>query len=193
VIITLAVPAYRQTVHVQTATAWVQDALAAKELGWTPVPFWVDCSGISRARNLIVKAAEDMNARLLLMTDSDTFPDVPDGGLKHMWHVMQQESAAVVGAAVMLRNGERVNCEPARPGGVYPGVVGTAYMLIDLWKLRELPKPWFVHTNNDDGLSTKRGEDIYFCRLAADAGHRVIVNYALPMAHHDQSVARTFE
>lgn len=191
-IVALAVPAYRQSINVQTAAAWVQDALTARELGWRPVPIWVDCSGIARARNKIVESAESAGARLLLMADSDTFPDTPDGGLGHMWHVMQQEQAAVVGAAVATRNGTRVNCEPARAGEVYAGEVGTAYMLIDLWKLRELPKPWFVHRDSADGLSVECGEDVYFCRHAKAHGHRVVVNYSLPTGHMDQSVARTF-
>lgn len=188
----LAIPAYRQSINVQTAYTWAQDSMSALELGWHPVNIWVDNSGIPRARNVIVETAVKAGCRLLLMCDSDTFPDVQEGGLKHMWHVMQQEQAAVVGAAVVTRNGSRVNCEPSRPGEVYPGEVGTGYMLIDLFKLRELPRPWFVHRDTPDGLRVECGEDIAFCRLAKEHGHRVIVNYALPMAHADQSCSRTF-
>jgi hypothetical protein len=99
----------------------------------------------------------------------------------------------VVAAAFVIRNGERVNCEPARPGEVYPGEAGTAYMLIDMWKLRELPRPWFVHKDTEDGLSVECGEDIRFCRWAREHGHSVIVNYALPTGHAMSHVARTFE
>ena len=190
--IALAVPAYRQVLNVNTAMAWTQDTLTAASMGWQPFPFSVDVSGIARARNLIVKTAEDNQARLLLMMDSDSFPDVPEGGLAHMWQVMQDHSAAVVGAAFVMRNGTRVNCEPSRPGEVYEGEVGTAYMLIDLWKLRDLPKPWFVQRDSADGTKVECGEDIYFCRHAKANGHRVIVNYALPTAHVDQSASRTF-
>jgi len=191
--IALAVPAYRQGINIHSAVAWMQDALTARELGWQPFPLWVDCSGIARARNVIVKTAEDAGARLLLMMDSDSFPDVQEGGLGHMWHVMQQESAAVVAAAFVTRNGSRVNCEPVKPGEVYEGEVGTAYMLIDLWRLRDLPRPWFVHQDTDDGLKVKCGEDVYFCRHAKAHGHRVIVNYALPTGHMDLKASRTFE
>lgn len=188
----LAIPAYRQTVSVQSAYAWQQDALSCIELGWQPFPIWVDNSGIPRARNTIVKVAEDKGARLLLTMDADTFPMVPEGGLKHMWQVMQQHRAAVVGAAVVTRNGTRVNCEPSKPGECYPGEVGTGYMLIDLWKLRELPKPWFVQQDTADGLGVSVGEDIGFCRAVSAAGHTVIVNYELPMGHGYSQVAATF-
>lgn len=192
-IIALAIPAYRQTVNVQTAYAWAQDSMTALELGWKPVLVWCDNSGIARARNVIVKTAEDAGARLLLMCDSDGFPDVREGGLAHMWRVMQEQQAAVVGAAFVTRNGARVNVEPSRPGEIYDGEVGTGYMLVDLWRLRDLPRPWFVHKDTSDGLKVECGEDVYFCRHAKAHGHRVIVNYALPTAHMDQHAARTFD
>jgi hypothetical protein len=192
VIIALAIPAYRQLVNVQTAYAWAQDAMTAMELGWKPALIWVDNSGIARARNVIVETAIKQGARLLLMCDSDSFPDVQEGGLRHMWQTMQEHDAAVVGAAFVTRNGERVNVEPVKPGETYDGEVGTAYMLVDLWKLRDLPKPWFVHRDSDDGLHVVCGEDIYFCRHAKANGHTVVVNYALPTGHIDLKTSRTF-
>jgi hypothetical protein len=192
VIIALAIPAYRQLVNVQTAYAWAQDAMTAMELGWKPALIWVDNSGIARARNVIVETAIKQGARLLLMCDSDSFPDVQEGGLRHMWQTMQEHDAAVVGAAFVTRNGERVNVEPVKPGETYDGEVGTAYMLVDLWKLRDLPKPWFVHRDSDDGLRVVCGEDIYFCRHAKANGHTVVVNYALPTGHIDLKTSRTF-
>lgn len=192
-IIALAVPAYRQVVSVQTAYAWAQDAMTAMEFGWKPLLVWVDNSGIARARNVIVKTAVDAGARLLLMCDSDSFPDVQEGGLAHMWTAMQEQEAAVVAAAFVTRNGTRVNCEPAKPGEIYEGEAGTAYMLIDLWKLCDLPKPWFVHRDTEDGLKVQCGEDIYFCRHAKAHGHKVVVHYALPTGHMESSPRCTFE
>ena len=192
-IIALAVPAYRQVVNVQTAYAWAQDSLTAAELGWKPLLIWADNTGVARSRNTNVKVAENAGARLLLMCDSDTFPTPMEGGLHSMWNVMQQHKAAVVGAAVVTRNGKRMNCEPAKPGEAYEGEVGTGYMLIDLVKLRDLPRPWFVHKDSPDGLKVECGEDIYFCRHAKAHGHRVMVNYVLPMGHADQSVSATGE
>jgi hypothetical protein len=190
--IALAVPAYRQQVNVNTAYCWAQDAMSALELGWRPVLIWCDNSGIARARNVIVETALKNDCRLLLMCDSDTFADVQEGGLKHMWQVMQDTGAVAVGAAVVTRNGTRVNCEPSEPGEVYEGEVGTGYFLIDLWKLRDVPRPWFVHVDTADGLGVECGEDIYACRLFKRHGHKVVVNYALPTGHADQSSSRTF-
>lgn len=190
-IIALAIPAYRQTLHARTGYAWAQDALTAAEQGWKPMLIWADNTGVARSRNTIVKMAIDAGCRLLLMCDSDTFPLPTEGGLGHMWAAMSEHKAAVMGAAVVTRNGQRMNCEPANPGEVYDGEVGTGYMLIDLHKLRDLPMPWFVHKDSADGLKVECGEDIYFCRLAKSAGHRVMVNFALPMGHADQSIAAT--
>jgi hypothetical protein len=190
-IIALAMPAYRQIVNVQTAYAWAQDSMTAMSLGWNPLLIWADNTGVARSRNTIVKMATDADARLLLMCDSDTFPLPMEGGLAHMYQAMTDHRAAVVGAAVVTRNGKRMNCEPARPGEIYEGEVGTGYMLVDLFKLRDLPRPWFVHADSPDGLRVECGEDIYFCRHAKAHGHTVLVNFALPMGHADQSVSAT--
>jgi len=190
-IIALAIPAYRQTVHARTAYAWAQDSLTASSLGWNPLLIWADNTGVARSRNTIAKMATDAGARLLLMCDSDTFPLPMEGGLGAMWKSMTDTKAAVVGAAVVTRNGQRMNCEPARPGEVYEGEVGTGYMLIDLVKLRDLPRPWFVHKDSADGLKVECGEDIYFCRHAKAHGHAVVVDFTIPMGHADQSVSAT--
>ena len=190
-IISLAVPAYRQVMNAQTAYAWAQDMATALELGWRPALQWVDATGIARARNVIVQQAMNVGARLLLTCDSDTFPTNPHGGLTRMWETMQKHDAAVVGAAVVTRNGTRMNCEPARPGETYEGEVGTGYMLIDLFKLRDLPRPWFVQTDSADGLTVAVGEDIGFCRAAKAAGHRVVVDFSMSMGHADQHVSST--
>jgi hypothetical protein len=190
-IIALAVPAYQQRIHVVTAAAWSQDLVTAMQLGWRPLQLWTDINSIECARNTIVKQAIDAGARLLLTCDADTMPISPEGGLRSMWQAMQDTGAAVVGAAVPVRNGETMNCEPARPGEIYDGVVGTAYMLIDLHKLRDLPRPWFRVELSDDGTTKAVGSDIGFCRLAEKHGHRVVVNYALQMAHAEITAVAT--
>ena len=190
-IIALAVPAYKQQIHVQAACAWSQDLVSALQFGWRPVQLWTDMNSIECARNMVVRQAESAGARLLLMMDSDTMPVQPEGGLKQMWQAMTDTESAVVGAAVPVRNGETMNCEPSRPGEIYDGVVGTAYMLIDLWKLRDLPKPWFRVELSPDGTTKAVGSDIGFCRAVQSAGHRVVVNYALPMAHVECSATAT--
>jgi hypothetical protein len=190
-IIALAVPAYRQQIHVQTACAWSQDLVTAMQLGWRPVQLWTDINSIEVARNTIVQQAERAGARLLLMCDADSMPVPPEGGLRSMWDAMSETGAAVVGAAVPIRNGDRMNCEPAKPGEIYDGVVGTGYMLVDLWKLREMPKPWFRVVLSDDGTTKAVGSDVGFCRDVQSAGHRVVVNYRLPMAHSETSAVAT--
>lgn len=188
-IIALAIPAYKQSVHIGTTFGYAQDMLYAASQGWRPLMLTTDCNSIEIARNLIVRRAEACEARLLLMCDSDTAPI--DQGLASMWKAMTDTGAAVVGAAVPVRNGDSMNCEPAKPGEVYEGVVGTGYMLIDLVKLRDLPKPWFVCELDATGTEKSVGSDIGFCRLAQKHGHRVIVNYTLPMAHAETVATAT--
>jgi hypothetical protein len=190
-IIALGIPCYKQTIHVGTAQNWTQDTIFAMQQGWRPLMLWADTNSIECSRNLLVKQAEEAGARLLLMTDSDTFPAPPSGGLKSMWDAMRETGAAVVGAAVTVRNGSSMNCEPANPGEVYPGEVGTAYMLVDLVKLRVIPKPWFRAVLSEDGTEKSVGSDIGFCRLVKSHGHSVVVNYRLAMAHSETSAVAT--
>ncbi len=86
-IIALSIPAYRQTINVQTAYAWAQDAMTAMEFGWKPLLLWTDNTGVARSRNTIVKIAQDAGARLLMMCDSDTFPRIfgPAEALEKEW------------------------------------------------------------------------------------------------------------
>lgn len=181
--IALVIPAYRQSIHIETARVWAQDALTAVSLGWRPYMFWTDCNSIEVARNIIVSEAQKAECRLLLMCDADTAPTPLEGGLRSMWDAMQETGAAVVGAAYPIRNGTTMSCEPARPGEIYEGTCATGYMLIDLFKLRALPKPWFQVVLNEDGTSKAVGSDVGFCRLVRKHGHKVVVNYKLPMAH----------
>jgi hypothetical protein len=104
---------------------------------------------------------------------------------------MSETGAAVVGAAVPIRNGDSMNCEPARPGEIYEGVVGTGYMLIDLVKLRDMPKPWFVCELDEHGIDKVVGSDIGFCRLVQNHGQKVVVNFALSMAHAESAAVAT--
>jgi hypothetical protein len=116
VIICLAIPAYQQRIHAQTAQAWAGDYVTAMQLGWRPIQIWTDINNIEIARNNIVAQAEKSGARLLLMCDSDTMPVPLEGGLRSMWDAMSETGAAVVGAAVPVRNGDGMNCEPAADG-----------------------------------------------------------------------------
>lgn len=182
-IIALGIPCYKQSVHVGTAQTWVRDTIWAMQQGWRPLMLWADTNSIECTRNLLVKQAEDAGSRLLLMADSDTFPVPPTVGLESMWKAMTETGAAVVSAAVAVRGGQTMNCEPSIPGQIYEGIAGTAYQLIDLVKLRALPKPWFSVVLSDDGTEKSVGSDIGFLRRVQAAGHKTVVNYSIAMAH----------
>lgn len=166
-----------------------RDATVCAERGWKHVPFSIDAHGIDRVRNQAVRIAYENKCDLLLMQDADTFAVLPAYGcLETMLDTMQKHDAAAVGAAVVVRNGERMNVEPARPGESYEGEVGTGLMLIDLGKLRDLPRPWFRMDTSDDGEGIRCSEDIWFCRLLRKHGHRVVVDYTFQTGHGYSSV-----
>lgn len=191
-IIALGIPSYKQLVHVCVAQNWAQDTIFAMQQGWRPLLLWTDTNSIECSRNLLVKQAEDAGARLLLMADSDTFPAPPSGGLRQMWDAMCETGAAVVGAVVAIRNGDGVNVQPALPGQIYEcEAIGTAYQLIDLAKLRHLPKPWFQVQISEDGTSKAVGSDIGFARAVRSAGHKVVAHYQLQMAHVESVATAT--
>lgn len=195
------IPAYRSQVHIEVALGMARDA----EFCWTNggdaahhyqhihMPFFVDCSGIARARNLGVERAIAAGADLLLFQDTDVFMPVTKpnqvrspacSALEALLGTLNNNlDAAAVGAACCIRNGNRMNCEPARPGEVYPGIVGTGLMLIDLRKIADIPRPWFRHYDTQDGLGVECGEDVYFCRLLQKHGHMVIVDYSIETGH----------
>lgn len=185
-------PAYRGTVHAEVAIGMSRDATVCAERGWKHIPFCIDAHGVERVRNMGVRIAYEHGADLLLMQDADTFALQPAfGSLEPLWSTMERHDAAAVGAAVIVRNGERMNCEPARPGESYEGEVGTGLMLIDLRKLRDLPRPWFSTEVSSDGERVLCGEDIRFCRLLRSHGHRVIVDFSFPTGHGYSSVHAT--
>lgn len=182
-------PAYRGTVHAEVAIGMSRDAIVCAERGWKHIPFLIDAHGIERVRNMGVRIAHENNCDLLLMQDADTFAIQPAfGSLESLYRTMEKHNAAAVGAAVLVRNGNHMNVEPARPGESYEGQVGTGLMLIDLRKLTELPRPWFRTLIAPDGESIQQGEDIFFCRQLKAYGHTVIVDYTFPTGHGYSSV-----
>jgi hypothetical protein len=179
------VPAYGQRVHVQVAMAFAREAAWCESQGHMHVPFFTDMIGVDRARNVAVSTALRAKCDLLLMQDADTYalPEHNYSALACLTVTMQQRDAAVVGAAVAHRSGDKMCCEPARPGEIYEGKVGTGLMLIDLRKLADMPRPWFVYAVADDGESVRIGEDLYFCQRVKAAGHRVLVDYTVATGH----------
>lgn len=182
-------PAYRGTVHASVAIGMSRDAIVCAERKWKHMPFLIDAHGVERVRNMGVRVAYENNADLMLMQDADTFALEPAfGSLESLYAAMEKHDAAAVGAAVVVRNGERMNCEPARPGESYEGEVGTGIMLVDLRRLRDLPRPWFRMLTAPDGETVQQSEDIFFCRQLKAYGHKVIVDYTFPTGHGYSSV-----
>ncbi len=182
-------PAYRGAVHAEVAIGMSRDAIVCAERGWKHVPFLIDAHGVERVRNMGVRVAYENECDLLLMQDADTFSIKPAfGSLESLHRSMEKHGAAAVGAAVVVRNGERMNAEPAKPGESYEGEVGTGIMLIDLRKLADLPRPWFRTLVRADGETVQESEDIHFCRLLKAHGHKVVVDYTFPTGHGYSSV-----
>jgi hypothetical protein len=188
------IPAYRQDCHIEVA---MDLARGVSWLGTTDyhgaqvVPFWVDATGIARARNLAVDIAYKHEFDALVMQDADCFTPGPTSTLEQLFTSLMVENAAVVGAAIAIRNGAGMNCDPAEPGALYEGDVGTGLMMIDLRRLRALPRPWFVHRDTPDGLTVARSEDIYFCQHVRAHGHRALVDYTFPTGHASTGVVGT--
>jgi hypothetical protein len=180
------IPAYRRQLRVEVAVSVAQDAAWCARRRLQHTVFWTDMHGVARARNRAVDDALAAGCDVLVMQDADTWPMEPPG-LPRLVQVAQMTDAAVVGAAVRTRNREGVNCEPARPGEVYEGEVGCAYMLLNLRRLQAIPRPWFEFQIGPDGYSVTQSEDIAFCRLVRSHGHGVTVDYTLSMGHGGES------
>lgn len=67
----------------------------------------------------------------------------------------------------------------------HPILVGTGIMLIDLEKIKDVPKPWFKLDSywNDGEPPGYTGEDIYFCRKVWKAGLEVWCDPTIPIKH----------
>jgi hypothetical protein len=180
------IPAYRRQLRVEVAVSVAEDAVWCARQSIEHTVFWADMHGIARARNRAVEDAIAAGCDFLLMQDGDTWP-METPALPRLLHVAQMMDASVVGAVVRTRNKSGVNCEPARPGDVYEGEVGTAYLLLNLRRLLTIPRPWFSFQIAADGYTVEQSEDIAFCRLVK--GHRqiVAVDYTLSMAHGGES------
>ncbi len=188
------VPAYRSQVHAEVAMSLAREAAWCESKKWTHVPFYVDATGIARARNIAVEMAYRSRCDLLLMQDSDCFalPDANYSAIAAMWRSMHNVGGHVLGLAIAVRNGDGMNCEPANPGHVYEGDVGTGLMLIDLRPLRDLPRPWFRQVDSASGDTVECGEDINFCRHVRAHGYRVWIDYTIPTGHASSTVIGTY-
>jgi hypothetical protein len=117
------------------------------------------------------------------MQDADCITAPNRSAMNDLFDAIIKQGAQVAGAVFLCRGGDKINAEPARPGEVYEGDVGTGLMLINCKTAASTPQPWFVHEFSDDGTKTVCGEDIYFCRHMRKHGARVVVDYTMETGH----------
>lgn len=62
---------------------------------------------------------------------------------------------------------------------------------IDLTKLKDVPKPWFMSVPAEDGtwVEGKIDDDIYFWKKWRDSGNRVFVDAALSIGHLEEMIS----
>lgn len=182
------VPCYRGQLRVETAYTMVRDALWAQSQGHEIQPFHRSTCSIDAARNYGLGVAIRADADLLLMIDADVYVQPPASGLALLVARWRETGAACIGAAVPSRRGG-LNCDPPRGSDgapVFPGVVGTGLMLIDVRQVRSISPPWFTTTLTPDGERVQTGEDIAFCQLAQRRGLTVLVDSTVPTGHMDE-------
>lgn len=175
-------PAYRGMVQMEAAYSMMRDMFWAMRNAHEFVPVYRNSMWVQRTRNWALKGAIENGYDLLLMQDADVFADGCTA-LQRLHSTMHEWSGAVVGASYMHRGGQKMNANPARPGEVYEGEVGTGLMLIDVKALAKVPGPWFELTLNEAGTDVACGEDIHFCRHVKAHGLRVLVDATIPTGH----------
>jgi hypothetical protein len=170
------IPAYRETLAIQTAHGAIRDALWAQDNGHELLPFSWSVTGIDRARNKAIKDALSMECDLLYTCDNDVFARPPVSGLASLFAAWEREDRpAVVGAAVITRtHALNVNAQ---------GDVGAAMLLIDLKQIATINPPYFVTLLSDDGTELACGEDFAFCRLLRANDLRVVLDTTTPTGH----------
>lgn len=172
----------------EAARGLAMDAVNANMLGLRAYISNASMASIERSRNWAITNAVDNGARLLLMRDADVGSDAD--ALPALMKTMTDTGAAVVGAAVALRDGKRANCEPYTPNAEYEcHAVGTGLMLIDLAQLKDLETPWFKMDLADDGVGLTQSEDVWFCERVRKFGKKVVCNSKIKTSHaHEQSL-----
>lgn len=187
-IVALFVPSYRGQMTFESARSLAMDAVNANSMGLRAYISNASMASIERSRNWAVGNAADNGATLMLMRDADV--GSASDALPRMMQTMHETGAAVVGAAVALRDARRANCEPYLPSDVYEcHAVGTGLMLIDLAQLEGMEKPWFKMDLDADGVSLTQSEDVYFCEKVRRFGKKVVCNSKIQTTHeHGQSL-----
>lgn len=136
-------------------------------------------SPVDYARNVCVSAARDRGFDWLLMVDNDqTLPPFPLDVLTILTSAGPQQNVVGFACGISLDGGKSY----IRNSEIIPGVadgsfmavsrIGAGVMAIHRSVWQAIPKgPWFRTLHNEDELlSVKQSEDLFFCDLAKAAG-----------------------
>lgn len=166
-----------------------------------------------QAREDIIEKARELKARFVLMLDDDVVPPA-DGPMLLVRELEQHLEFDVIAGIVTSkhRNGEPMVFKGTDGGPYWRWKLGevfevdeiaTAFMLIRTSLFDTLPKPWFRDLNtveeqkeagvlgepknvNDIVHKAEMSDDIFFCKKAKRAGHRILAHGAIICAHYDQ-------
>lgn len=148
---------------------------------------------VDEARNILVEMALESNAKYILFLDDDTMPPpftIPrlmNLGVKiasGMYYTKSQPPTPVI-------------IKKEIPGGYrnwqYGDVIEVDYIglgcaLIDTSVFKDMKPPYFVYKKGQTGpddTDSCIGEDVYFCKKAAEAGHKIWVDTVVQCAHED--------
>jgi hypothetical protein len=139
-------------------------------------------------REQLMRKAVEINATHLLFIDADV--QFPAEGVRRLI----SHGKDVVGGNYPTKTDppystvKVVNDEGRIEASMIPGdrlfkcwAVPTGFMLIDLEKCRDLPRPWFFF--QDLGGGEIEGEDVWFCRQCNEAGLEVWCDPTIPLKH----------
>lgn len=145
------------------------------------------------ARNRALENAIKAGLDFLCMQDSDNWTTSSVGAIAPMLQTAQANGAAAVAAIVGLRGHKRCNVEPARPREVYRGKrAGAGILLIDIARVKDYPRPFFMNEYSPDGLHKDPGQDIYFSRLLESQGGELWIDGRIPTIHKQSDLSSLF-
>ena len=149
---------------------------------------------VDKARNMLVKDAQEAGARWIWFVDSDVL--VPPGALFYMMQWRLPILSALVygkkndGPALWRLDPASTSYVPMRhfpnPGLVEVDAIPMGCCLIDMRVFDHMPFPWFDWEVLDPRLDAGSGrlsEDFYFCREAAKANFRIFCYTGIRCGH----------
>jgi hypothetical protein len=201
----LGLPLGRQVVRREWAHAMMT-------IGWplniTIMHSVVTDMAISDARNLICKQAQEVGAKFIWFVDDDTV--VPSASIRMLMYQLEQHpDVLAIGGIYCCKT------EPTQPmvfadfgAGSYwdwtlgetfeCAAVGTGCMLIRTEHLEKLPQPWFktidvvVHGDHPD-RAIQCTDDVYFCKLAKQAGLKILAHGGVLCHHWDMETGKVYK